>query len=497
MNNLRNAPSDSLVDLYIRVSTRDQAEEGYSIGEQEARLRSYCEAMNWTVRKAHIDPGYSGGNTNRPALQEMIHDIEAGKVRRVLVYKLDRLSRAQLDTLYLIEKIFLANGVDFVSLYENFDTGSPIGRATIGLLACFAQLEREQIHERTSMGKDARAKEGKWHGGSSDPVGYDYDPSTDELTVNDYEAMQIREAAKMVLRRIPLRTICTVFSEKGYRYRGRGSRIGYQSLWDPKRLKYVLTNRLYLGYIRHHDEWINGNHQAILDEETFARLEKLFAERKKLYAKHTKRCAGQSTYLGGMLYCKHCGGKYAKSGWPTRKGNTKVFYSCYSRSKKVPKMVKDPNCMNKNWHMEELDEIVLGEIKKLALDPEYYNTIRDQESARSDSSNRITPIRNEIAKLDTQISRLMDLYALGQVDIVQVSDKVQELNDQRESLQSELDDLMGEEKILSQDEVIDIACDFESILQDGDLNEIRAVIESLIDRIELDNDDVYIHWKFA
>lgn len=497
MNNIRNAHPDSLVDLYIRVSTRDQAEEGYSIGEQEARLRSYCEAMNWNVRKVHIDPGYSGGNIDRPALQELIKNIEAGKVRRVLVYKLDRLSRAQLDTLYLIEKVFVANNVDFISLYESFDTGSPIGRATIGLLACFAQLEREQIKERTSMGKDARAKEGKWHGGSSNPVGYDYDSTTDELTVNEYEAMQIREAAQLVLKGMPLRTICNLFMEKGYGYRGRGQRIGQQTLWDPKRLKYVLTNRLYLGYIRHHNEWIPGNHAAILDEETLARLEKLFAERKKKYAKYTKRCAGQSTYLGGMLYCAHCKGKYAKTGWPTRKGERNYFYTCYSRSNKVPKMVKDPNCQNKNWHMEELDAIVLDEIKKLSLDPEYYNTIRNQESARSDSSSRITPIRNEIVKLDTQISRLMDLYALGQFDITQISEKVQELNSQRETLQAELSVLMGEEKLLTQDEVIDLTCDFESVIEGGDLNEIRAVIESLIDRIELDNEDVYIHWRFV
>lgn len=497
MNNIRNVRSETLVDLYLRVSTRDQAEEGYSIGEQEARLRSYCEAMNWTVRKVHTDPGYSGGNMERPALQELIQDIEAGKVRRVLVYKLDRLSRSQLDTLYLIDKVFVANNVDFISLYESFDTGSPIGRATIGLLACFAQLEREQIKERTSMGKDGRAREGKWHGGSSVPVGYDYDPTTDELIVNDYEAMQIREAAKMVLKGMPLRTICNMFESKGYGYMGRGQRIGLQTIWDPKRIKYVLTSRMYLGYIRHKEEWIQGNHAPILDEETFARLEKLFAERKKMYAKHTKRCAGQTTYLGGILYCKHCGGKYAKTDWPTRKGGRKTFYNCYSRSGKVPKMVKDPNCMNKNWRMEELDAIVLGEINKLSLDPEYYNAIRARENARSDSSSKIIPIQNEIAKLDTQISRLMDLYALGQFDINQISDKVQELSTQRDALRDELKVISGEEKILTQDEVIDITCDFESVLQGGDLNEIRAVIESLIDRIELDNDDVYIHWKFA
>ena len=120
------------VVIYVRVSTAEQAKEGYSIGEQIERLQKYCEAMGWEIVETFIDPGYSGGDTERPGLQAMIKTVETTDVDKVVVYKLDRLSRSQKDTLFLIEDVFLANNTDFVSMSENFDTSTPFGRAMIG-----------------------------------------------------------------------------------------------------------------------------------------------------------------------------------------------------------------------------------------------------------------------------------------------------------------------------------------------------------------------------
>ncbi len=123
------------VIIYVRVSTADQAKEGHSIPEQLDRLKKYCEAMDWTIVETFIDPGFSGGSLDRPGLKDMIKFIKAEKVDKVVVYKLDRLSRSQKDTLYLIEDVFLNNNTDFVSMNENFDTSTPFGRAMIGILA--------------------------------------------------------------------------------------------------------------------------------------------------------------------------------------------------------------------------------------------------------------------------------------------------------------------------------------------------------------------------
>ena len=153
-----------MIAIYVRVSTAEQKMHGYSVGEQIDRLTNFSKALGYDKPQIYNDAGYSGATLDRPALSVLINDVKARKVEKVLVYKLDRLSRSQKDTLMLIEDIFLQNGCDFVSISENFDTSTPLGRAMIGILAVFAQLEREQIKERMSMGREARAKQGKYAG---------------------------------------------------------------------------------------------------------------------------------------------------------------------------------------------------------------------------------------------------------------------------------------------------------------------------------------------
>lgn len=483
------------VVLYIRVSSRDQADEGYSIGEQTDRLKKYAEAMGWEVSKIYVDPGYTGGNMDRPGLQELIKDVENGKVDKVVVYKLDRLSRSQFDTLYLIEKVFLANDTDFVSMTENFSTMSPLGRAMIGFLAVFAQLEKDKINERTVMGKEARAKEGKWGGGSSVAVGYDYDPVTEELIVNDYEKMQILEIDDLFIKGTPIRTIANILNDKGYTRKGRSGTV---TRWDAKHIKYVLTSKIYLGYISYGGEWYKGSHEPIRTEASHALIQKVLESRTKSYNGKFNKKTVATCYLNGFIYCKRCGARYAKStGKKYRDLEPPMYYGCYSRSKRVPRMVKDPSCMNKTWKMRELDDIVLGEIKKLALDPNYVREIRHDKSSNPNNINKIDILREQIENIDGQISRFMDLYGLGSFTIDQVAQKIEPLNEQKKALEKELSTLNVDDGSMSEEEVHEIALSLEAILARGDMDETRLVIESLIHYIELDGDDVYIHWKFA
>lgn len=483
------------VVIYVRVSTQEQATEGYSIQEQLARLRMFCEAHDWILVEEYIDPGYSGSNTNRPALQKMLRDIRSGGFDTILVYKLDRLSRSQKDTMTLIEDEFLANNIDFVSMKENFDTSTAFGRAMVGILSVFAQLERDQIKERMGMGKEARAKEGKWSGGSTVPVGYRYSAADDMLYIDEYEAMQVREAFDLFIKGTPYKTISDLFNKKGYTYTGRSGHIGR---WDPKRVKYVLSNKLYIGYIRHHEEWHKGNHQPIIDDETFNRAQTLFLLLKETNMKYKKKRQGQSSYLGGIIYCKHCGARYAKNiGKRWKGGEPPYYYTCYSRSHKVPKMIKDPNCQNKNWKMPDLDSVVFDEIKKLAFDPGYINEIRERDATRTDTNDKIVILKKEIQKIEEQISRFLDLYGTGMFTIEQVGNKVGPLNTQKQDLERELESISFEEGLLSEEETREILKSFNEVLEHGNFDEIRLVVDTLIRYIELDNDDVYIHWKFA
>lgn len=476
------------VAIYVRVSTQEQAREGYSIGEQVERLTLYCKAMHWHITETYIDPGFSGGDTERPGLKALIKDVKGGGIDRVVVYKLDRLSRSQKDTLYLIEDIFLKNNTDFVSMSENFDTSTPFGRAMIGILAVFAQLEREQIKERMSMGKEARAKEGKWHGGSTPPIGYDYDEARDLLVVNEYEALQIRELVELFLKGTPLRSIERLFNEKGYKHK-------HGSSWDPKTMRRILRSKTYCGYNKYNNKYYKAEHETIIDEEMHKKLVRLLDQRAEQYKLTGVKPGAPTTFLGGLLYCKHCGGKYTKQANGRKQPKT-LWYMCSSRCKKVKKMIKDPNCKNKNWKVAELDQIVFDEIKKLTAYPGYIHEIKG-EATNTQEPNKINIIEKEIEKIDAQVSRFMDLYGVGDFTMEQVADKVRPLNETRKNLQRELEQLNAEAGRLTEAEAEEIAQSFAEVLEFGDFDEVRLTIETLIHYIEIDEEDIYIHWKFA
>lgn len=461
------------VGLYPRVSGHEQ-EDNYSIPEQIDRMKKYCEAKDWMVYKIYTDSVYSGSNMDRPGLQEMIKDCENGKLDMVLVYKLDRLSRSQKDTMFLIEDVFEKNGVGFTSMTENFDTSTPHGKFIVGILAVFSQLERSRITERTMVGKDSRAKEGKWHGSKWIPIGYDYIDGF--LYPNEYEAMQVREIADMFLKGTPVRTIERLVTKKGYRHK--------HGEWEAKTIRRVLSNPVNIGLIKNRDTWYKGLHDPILDQKTFDDIQKLMEERRKEYG--TAR--PHQSLLGGILYCKNCGARYARQSY-----NGIYSYMCYSRSKKMKKMIKDPTCRNKNYRMEVLESAILDEIHKLAIDPNRVEEVR-QNRPVSDVAEKIKSITSEIAKIDTQISKVMDLYALGTIDLDVISDKVAALNERKTALAKEMESMnVPDTSTMTAKEVMDIA----SLMNDDlPLEEKRSIVQSLIYYIEIDEDDVIIHWKF-
>ena len=462
------------VGLYPRVSGHEQ-EDNYSIPEQIDRMKKYCESRDWMVYKIYTDSGFTGSNMERPGLQDLMKDVESGKLDMVLVYKLDRLSRSQKDTLFLIEDVFDKHGVGFTSMTENFDTSTPFGKAILGVLAVFAQLEREKIKERTMMGKDSRAQEGKWHGSKWIPIGYDY--TDGELIPNEYEAMQIKEIADLFLKGTPIRTIERMVTEKGYRHK--------HGEWNAKTIRRVLSNPVNIGMIKNRDKWYKGLHKSILENDTFEDIQKLMEERRKQYG--TTR--PHKSLLGGILYCKNCGGRYARQRW-----NENFVYMCYSRSKTMKAMIKDPTCKNKNYRMEVLEGAVLSEIHKLAVDPNRIAQVRENRPA-SDVTEKIKSINSEIAKIETQISKMMDLYALGTIDLDVISDKVAELNKTKTALSKELStmNVPDTDTVMPDEEIRNIA----GLMKDDlPLEDRRNIVQSLIRYIEIDGEDIAIHWNF-
>ncbi len=245
--------------VYTRVSTPEQAVEGYSIDEQERKCKAAIESKGWTYVDTFTDPGYSGRSMDRPGLTELIEAINAGEVDAVVIYKLDRLSRKQRDTMTIIEDVFMAHDITLVSLNETLDTSTPWGRAMIGILSSFNQMESENIQARTAMGRAAKANEGGYAGGKP-PIGYRADDG--HLVIVPEEAEIVRLVFQLREQGYTMMKIADTLNYLGYR-----TKKGYK--FKHSAVQTILNNEeTYRGTYRYgKGEKHIGQHEAILTDE--------------------------------------------------------------------------------------------------------------------------------------------------------------------------------------------------------------------------------------
>lgn len=472
------------VAIYIRVSSIEQVEKGYSIPEQTDRLTKYCEAKDWRIAKIYTDPGESGGNVDRPALKALIRDLEHGLFNKVLVYKLDRLSRSQKDTLYLIEDVFLKNNVEFVSMSENFDTSTPFGRAMIGILSVFAQLEREQIKERMTMGRVGRAKKGLWRGGSNPPIGYDF--TDGHLIINDYEAMQVREIYDLFLKGKTMGFITRTLKNK---YTNE-----YSSWNDSHTVSAILQNQLYIGKITYKDKLFEGQHEPIISEEIFNQAQNKYKEMSNKHKHHYKTPFRGKHLLSGLIFCGNCDARYFVLSCKSKANKSYKYYKCYSRdgNKEMKKM---DGCKNPNFRMEELDQKIINEILDMSVDKSVAGNIKKNNQPKHDNKSEI--INSRIDEINKQIEKLIDLYQLGTIPINEISKRSDALKNEKENLENELHNIEKESPELTTEEAFNIAKNAQDTLKNGKLDEKRVIVDSLIKKVVVFESDVTIYWKFC
>lgn len=464
------------VALYVRVSTARQDQEGYSVPLQKERLIAFCKAKGWVVAGVFVDPGHSGSSLDRPGITALMEGVAAGKYDVVLVYKLDRLSRSQKDTLFLIEDVFMAAGCDFVSMQESFDTSTIYGRAMVGILSVFAQMERETITERTLMGRAGRAEEGLWHGGGTDPIGYDYIDG--DLVINEEEARQVREVYRLYAAGHSV-------SEITRRMVGCKTKHGDWS--HTSTVGNVLDNPLYAGTVHFDGVKKKGRHTPIVDANVDRRVK---ARRARL---HRAEASGESSHLlTGMIYCACCGARY----FPHKRPNGSVVYSCHSRAKKNKKMIKDPSCKAPHIPVEKLDTIVVSQLMHLASDPLLVDEIAKKRAAQEGGvSVAGHGSVDEIRRLDAEIARLMDLLQHDQMESIgEIAEAIGNAHARRMSLlprveenKPRLFDVEGFKVLLS---------DAAFAWPDADLRGRRSYLLQLIDGIHVDLEDVRVDWSF-
>ncbi len=449
--------ADKKAALYVRVSTDAQREEGYSIEAQEEMLIAYCVSRGIKNYEVYTDGGFSGSNINRPRLSELIADIGAGKISHVIVYKLDRLSRSQKDTLFLIEDVLIPNGVSFVSLNENMDTSTPIGRAMLGIMSAFAQLERETIKERTRMGMNERVKKGLWRGGGKIPFGYDYDSEKGILVPNE-DAETVRQMYRLYLDG---HSMMSVARSVGLKY--------------EKMAEQILRRKTNCGYIIYNGNEYKGRHEAIVSEETYNRAIRLMEERSR--ARYAEK-----NLLAGLIYCGVCGAKMRYQKWG--KAGYKIY--CYSQDKGKPHLSHGEKCDNVKIWADELEDAVKNDLF-LISDKE----IEDEKEERKDVSELID---GQIARLNKRLKNLYNLYSdSGDDALTETISEIKKELDRAHKRKGELEREKAEKTSL-----FELRSSLKNVADTWDymtLKEKQNVLRSLIEKIVITYDKTDIYYK--
>ena len=327
--------------IYVRVSTEEQATEGYSIEAQKEKLIAFCKSQDWQVYDIYADEGFSAKDLNRPAIQRLIQDAKNKCFDIVVFYKLDRLSRSLKDLTSLID-IFEKVNIKIKSLTEPFDTTAPVGKLMLNMLGSFAQFEREIIGERTRLGLEKAFKQGKWV--TVPPFGYKV--KNGKLVIDEIEASIIKRIVKLFLKEnLGVKEIVRRLNkeDKISRRKGRWSK---NSVWN------ILKNPVYCGYAKWHNEVIKRNHKPMISKETFDRIQMRLAEKNKI----PSRINTTVSFLLGMVKCGICNSKLI----PAR-GKQYRYYACTGR---------DNGCKLPYIPAEELENSVIREIEKLSSDKE-------------------------------------------------------------------------------------------------------------------------------
>ena len=474
------------VAIYVRVSTTSQVEEGYSIEEQKDKLEAYCKIKDWSIYKIYTDGGFSGSNTNRPAIEQLIKDAQKKKFDTVLVYKLDRLSRSQKDTLYLIEEVFIKNGIEFLSLQENFDTSTPFGKAMIGLLAVFAQLEREQIKERMQLGKLGRAKAGKSMMWAKTSYGYDYHKETGTMTINPVQSLAIKFIFESYLSGRSITKLRDDLNEK----------FPKEKPWNYRAVRVILDNPVYCGYNQYLGELYKGNHEPIITKEAYDKTQEELKIRQRTALENLNPRPFQAKYmLSGIAQCGYCLAPLKIIMGMYRKDGTRlVKYECHQRHprKTIGATTYNGNkkCDSGFYLKDDLEAFVLQEVNKLQHDSEYLETILSDNHKESIDRESY---QKQIQELTKKISRLNDLYIDDRITLEELQAKSTDFTNMRALLEKELEN----DPALKQEEIkntIKHALDKGDILK-MDYESQKAIVRALVKKVQVTAESIVIKWR--
>lgn len=388
--------------IYCRVSTDERlGQEFNSLDAQRECCESFIAARKlegWTALPGKYDDGgWSGGNVERPALQRLLADVDAGRIDAVVSYKFDRLSRSIKDFALLLES-FEEKGVVFVSVTQQIDTSSAAGRLLQNVLVTFAQFEREVISERTRDKIRMSKEKGKWLGGCP-PLGYDRAKEGCALVVNEAEAARVRELFTLYVQERSLLRVAQIANARGWRSKTWTTKKGAQISgreFTKTSLQQLLVNPIYAGRIAHQGRTHKGQHSPIVDDRTFAAVQRILEEGRR---RPVGRGPNANAYLlGGLVRCAACGSTMTTG--TTTKGDVRYRYYVCVRAKKLGAAA----CPVRSVPAPELETFVVNRIRALGRDPELVAEVI--ERTKHAQREGIPPLRAEDRAIAVELQRL-------------------------------------------------------------------------------------------
>ena len=476
--------------IYTRVSTEEGLDQEFnSLDAQRDACMAFIksqEGQGWiAIEPSYDDGGFTGANLKRPALSALMKQIELGSIDCVVTYKVDRLSRSLLDFVKLME-VFDKHDVAYVSVTQQINSSTSMGRLLFNLLLSFAEFEREQIAERTRDKMRAAKRRGKWIGGWP-PLGYDLDLKEKRLVINSAEASTVREIFRLYLDQGSLTATLHILNEEGIHSKRWLTKTGKPFGGRPflkNTLTRLLNNIIYCGKVTLDGECFDGEHEAIIEQSLFDKTRKALTSNRRntsssKYSKH-------SPMLRGLLYCAACDRTMIHA--TTKKGENRIYryYVCGHAMKNGWDKCRSPSIP-----AQQVEIFVLNQIQSMGKDRglvkhTHTTLIKLASDRRTIAQERLDGLQKSIAQFQTQLgeTQLRESKEFHQSQIQNYESEVK-------SIESEIKTLKSLK--LSEKKIAGLLSEFTPVWEaTSPINRVR-LMKQVIDRIDFAGSDQKLH----
>jgi site-specific DNA recombinase len=475
--------------IYTRKSTEEGLEQEFNTldaqrDSAEAYIRSQREEGWVALPERYDDGGFTGANMERPALKKLLQDVRDGLVDCVMVYKVDRLTRSLLDFARIME-VLDKHGASFVSVTQQFNTTSSLGRLTLNILLSFAQFEREMIAERTRDKMTAARRKGRWIGGIP-MLGYDLSDQGARLVVNEDEAARVRAIFGLYLEYGSLMPVVKELNRREWRMKQWTTRRGTLAGGQPfikNRVYNLLTNMVYIGKVEHGGQVYEGEHEGILDPAVWQKVQDRLRFNGRTGGRQVRNKYG--AVLKGIIQCGSC--EVGMTHTYTQKAGNKLYryYVCVNAHQQGYE-----RCATRSVSAPVIEQAVVDQIRGIAANPsvidEVVRQLADQRAGNREALEREERVmERDLQRLVGEIPGLVRAGGKAATDrLAEMQERITTLENQLRGVRDQLTETLG--LVVDPANVRRALREFDSIWEQMTPREQERFVKTLVEQVTYD-----------